>query len=450
MAQNFDPNNTNTNGQDPYGQNNGFGGFAGVNPNDQFGAQPNYNQPQDNFAPQGQPGFDPNFGQSQNQFAGQNFQPQGQPAPDAFDPYGQPQAQPNYNQPPDNFAPQGQPSFDPNFQAQSDFGPSQVGGQFDAPTQPTTGYELNTPQYTAPNQQFSGGDVPDTGFTGQPYPDNFSNVADVNTFKEKKAGNNFVLIIIVFVVIGLAIASGVLFYLNQSRNVSTSNTSSSSTTSQDLNQSSSSSSSSSVSSSISSSVASSASTGQTPATQAKIRNSTTLPADWLKQKFLNNGVDANTGVCQNANICGENADPDQDGLTNIEEYNYDTDPQNPDTDADGISDGNEVYIFLTSPRNKDSNGNSQNDFQDIAKCIDPITTPDAKMAQARLQTITSNAQLRPLKDKTKATFRTSAATDDDILKGYIQAACSQTATSSAGSAASGSSKSGSTPSIIFN
>ena len=172
-----------------------------------------------------------------------------------------------------------------------------------------------------------------------------------------------------------------------------------------------------------------------------------MPADWLKQKFLNNGVDANTGVCQNANICGENADPDQDGLTNIEEYNYDTDPQNADTDGDGISDGNEVYIYFTSPRNRDSNGNSQNDFQDLAKCIDPITTPDAKMAQTRLQTITSNAQLRPLKDKTKATFRTSSATDDDILKGYIQAACSQTSTSST---ASSTASTGSAPSIIFN
>jgi hypothetical protein len=443
MAQNFDPNNTNNNGQDPYAQNDGFGGFAGVNPNDQFAntPQPNYNQPQDAFAPQAPGAFDPNFGQ--NQFAGQNFQPQGQPAPDAFDPYGQPQ--PNYNQPQDAFAPQAPGAFDPNFQSQPDFTAPDSLNQFDNASSQATGYELNSPQYAVQNQQFE--DVNQPGFSAQPpYPDNFSNVADVNTFKEKKAGNNFVLIIIIFVIIGLAIASGVLFFLNQNRsNNNNISASSSSGTSQDLNQSSSSSRTSSVASSVSSTATSS--TGQTPAAQAKIRNSTTLPADWLKQKFLNNGVDANTGVCQNANICGENADPDQDGLTNIEEYNYDTDPQNADTDGDGISDGNEVYIYFTSPRNRDSNGNSQNDFQDLAKCIDPITTPDAKMAQTRLQTITSNAQLRPLKDKTKATFRTSSATDDDILKGYIQAACSQTSTSST---ASSTASTGSAPSIIFN
>src|SRR5579863_3839516 len=35
-------------------------------------------------------------------------------------------------------------------------------------------------------------------------------------------------------------------------------------------------------------------------------------------------------------------DPDHDGLTNLEEYQNGTDPNNPDTDGDGISDGDEV------------------------------------------------------------------------------------------------------------
>jgi hypothetical protein len=35
-------------------------------------------------------------------------------------------------------------------------------------------------------------------------------------------------------------------------------------------------------------------------------------------------------------------DPDLDGLTNLEEYKYQTDPQNPDTDGDGYKDGEEV------------------------------------------------------------------------------------------------------------
>ena len=34
--------------------------------------------------------------------------------------------------------------------------------------------------------------------------------------------------------------------------------------------------------------------------------------------------------------------PDEDGLTNIDECEYGTDPNNPDTDGDGMTDGWEV------------------------------------------------------------------------------------------------------------
>jgi hypothetical protein len=36
------------------------------------------------------------------------------------------------------------------------------------------------------------------------------------------------------------------------------------------------------------------------------------------------------------------SDPDEDKLTNLEEFQYKTDPQNPDTDGDGYKDGDEV------------------------------------------------------------------------------------------------------------
>jgi hypothetical protein len=42
-------------------------------------------------------------------------------------------------------------------------------------------------------------------------------------------------------------------------------------------------------------------------------------------------------------------DPDHDGLTNLQEFQNGTDPHNPDTDGDGLTDGQEVLLYHTSP-----------------------------------------------------------------------------------------------------
>ncbi|HYX51969.1 MAG TPA: Ig-like domain-containing protein, partial [Candidatus Limnocylindrales bacterium] len=42
-------------------------------------------------------------------------------------------------------------------------------------------------------------------------------------------------------------------------------------------------------------------------------------------------------------------DPDHDGLTNLQEFQNGTDPHNPDTDGDGLTDGQEVLVYHTSP-----------------------------------------------------------------------------------------------------
>ena len=42
-------------------------------------------------------------------------------------------------------------------------------------------------------------------------------------------------------------------------------------------------------------------------------------------------------------------DLDGDGLTNLEEFQSGTDPNNPDTDGDGVSDGEEVHVRHTDP-----------------------------------------------------------------------------------------------------
>jgi outer membrane protein OmpA-like peptidoglycan-associated protein/opacity protein-like surface antigen len=58
-------------------------------------------------------------------------------------------------------------------------------------------------------------------------------------------------------------------------------------------------------------------------------------------------------------------DDDNDGLTNGEEQQLGTDPLNPDTDGDGISDGDEVLNYKTNPLKADSDGDGLSDGQEI-------------------------------------------------------------------------------------
>ena len=53
---------------------------------------------------------------------------------------------------------------------------------------------------------------------------------------------------------------------------------------------------------------------------------------------------------------GENceSDKDMDGLGKCDEEKFGTDPENPDTDADGLKDGEEVNTYLTNPLNPDT------------------------------------------------------------------------------------------------
>lgn len=68
----------------------------------------------------------------------------------------------------------------------------------------------------------------------------------------------------------------------------------------------------------------------------------TTPGDWLARYF-------GSETCVNKNQCADASDPDHDGYTNKEEFDGGTDPNNPDSDSDGIADGDEKHIFSTDP-----------------------------------------------------------------------------------------------------
>jgi hypothetical protein len=68
-------------------------------------------------------------------------------------------------------------------------------------------------------------------------------------------------------------------------------------------------------------------------------------------------------------------DSDSDGLDNVEEVNIGTDPHRWDTDYDGIRDSDEVlgtYGLITDPKNKDTDGDGITDTEEVLSISDPL------------------------------------------------------------------------------
>jgi hypothetical protein len=88
-------------------------------------------------------------------------------------------------------------------------------------------------------------------------------------------------------------------------------------------------------------------------------------------------------------------DPDHDGLTNLQEFTLGTDPHNPDTDGDGISDGDEVngtglacttatpaVCYHTNPLLADTDGDGVRDRTEIITGSDPTNANSVNLPAA--------------------------------------------------------------------
>jgi len=69
-------------------------------------------------------------------------------------------------------------------------------------------------------------------------------------------------------------------------------------------------------------------------------------------------------------------DSDGDGLTDKEELEIGTDPNNPDTDGDGLYDGQEVMEYKTDPLDPDTDGGGVKDGIEVLNGADPLDGDD--------------------------------------------------------------------------
>jgi len=69
-------------------------------------------------------------------------------------------------------------------------------------------------------------------------------------------------------------------------------------------------------------------------------------------------------------------DSDNDGKSNFEELNYKIDPFNPDTDNDGLIDGEELTKYHSDPKSVDTDIDNLNDYDEIFVYKTDINNPD--------------------------------------------------------------------------
>lgn len=96
----------------------------------------------------------------------------------------------------------------------------------------------------------------------------------------------------------------------------------------------------------------------------------------------NTNTETNTNAATTTNpVVDETKDSDADGLTDVEETRLGTDPNNFDTDGDGLIDKMEVQVYKTDPLKSDTDGDGYKDGEEVLNGYDPTKPGNARLYQ---------------------------------------------------------------------
>lgn len=120
-------------------------------------------------------------------------------------------------------------------------------------------------------------------------------------------------------------------------------------------------------------------------------------SDYYELNWLN--YDPTVSDSDGNGVADKDEDPDQDGLTNAEEEHYGTIPICADSDFDGLSDGDEVNVYHTDPLKADTDGDGVPDGMEIAIGSNPLVAETSFQTSAGSATpdthtpVTASAQV---------------------------------------------------------
>jgi len=120
-------------------------------------------------------------------------------------------------------------------------------------------------------------------------------------------------------------------------------------------------------------------------------NATIESVSW--KDYMTGTYDPNNNDTNNDGIVDGKEDYDFDGLTNAEEQFYGTDPYNKDTDGDTLTDGDEVHYYYTNPLNRDTDSDVLRDnydpIPDSSKprnSVESVSGTDPELALRKIDT----------------------------------------------------------------